>query len=65
MDSSSNRYRNDPKVMGGKSLQGRDRLFKQLKGIYHSSFDGIWICDGQGIILGVNPGSERINELKA
>jgi PAS domain S-box-containing protein len=65
MGNSLKHYRNDPKVMGGKSLQGRDKLFKQLEGIYHSSFDGIWICDGQGIILGVNPASERINELKA
>jgi len=65
MNSLSSLYRNDPEATGGKSLQDRDKLFKQLEAIFYSSFDGIWICDGQGIILGVNPASERINELKA
>jgi PAS domain S-box-containing protein len=37
----------------------------QFEAIFNSSFDGIWICDGQGVILRVNPASERINGIKA
>lgn len=37
----------------------------ELDTIIDSSYDGLWICDGQGYILRVNPASEKLTELKA
>jgi len=36
-----------------------------LDAIIESSFDGLWICDGEGTILKVNKASERINDVSA
>jgi len=41
------------------------RVIEQLEAIFRSSYDGIWICDGEGRIVRLNPASERINNLKA
>ncbi len=40
-------------------------IMQQLEAIFGSSYDGIWICDGEGRILRLNPASERINNIKA
>jgi PAS domain S-box-containing protein len=42
-----------------------DRIRTQMEAIFQSSYDGIWICDGQGMIVRLNPASERINSIKA
>ena len=42
-----------------------DLIEKQLEAIFNSSFDGIWICDGQGRILRCNPAAERMNGINA
>lgn len=49
----------------GWDIPGHDRILEQLEAIFRSSYDGIWICDGEGRILRLNPASERINNLKA
>ncbi len=47
------------------SSKNHDLLVDQFEAIFNSSFDGIWICNGEGIILRVNPASEKINAVKA
>lgn len=42
-----------------------DLIREQFEAIFNSSFDGIWICDGQGRILRCNPAAERMNGIKA
>lgn len=52
-----------------------DRLKKKVKYFQHLSYeldtlidssnDGLWICDGNGVVLRLNAASERLNELKA
>lgn len=41
-----------------------DLIREQFEAIFNSSFDGIWICDGQGRILRCNPAAERMNGIK-
>ena len=36
-----------------------------LDAIIESSYDGLWICDAQGVILKVNRASERINGIRS
>ncbi len=43
----------------------QDRILAQQEAIFQSSFDGIWICDGEGRIVTLNPASERINSIRA
>jgi PAS domain S-box-containing protein len=40
-------------------------LNRQFETIFHSSSDGIWVCDGKGIIININAASERLNGIKA
>jgi len=46
-----------------------DRTIQELTwehdAIIDSSSDGLFVCDGQGVILRVNPASERINQASA
>ncbi|GAB4173391.1 MAG: sigma 54-interacting transcriptional regulator [Geothermobacteraceae bacterium] len=46
-----------------------DRSIQELTwehdAIIDSSSDGLFVCDGQGVILRVNPASERINQARA
>jgi len=37
----------------------------QLNAIIDSSFDGLWICDGEGRVIKINRASEEINNIKA
>lgn len=48
-----------------KRLQSYRQLNKQLETIFKASFDGIWVCDGQGKVISVNEASERLNGIKA
>jgi len=40
-------------------------LSKELEVIIDSCYEGLWVCDGQGFVLRVNPAAERIGGLKA
>jgi PAS domain S-box-containing protein len=40
-------------------------LANRLDAIFESSFDGLWICDGEGTVIRLNKASERINSIKA
>jgi len=40
-------------------------LSKQLELIFETSSDGIWVCDGEGIIVALNKASERLNGVSA
>lgn len=37
----------------------------QLETIFHSSSDGIWVCDGNGVVININEASEKLNGIKA
>jgi len=41
------------------------KLNRQLETIFYSSSDGIWVCDGNGMVLNVNQASEVLNGIKA
>lgn len=40
-------------------------LNRELESIIHSSYDGIWITDGEGRVLDINEAYERITGIKA
>jgi len=37
---------------------------RELNAIFESVSDGIWVCDGDGIVLDINEASEKLNEIK-
>jgi PAS domain S-box-containing protein/TyrR family helix-turn-helix protein len=39
-------------------------LTRELTTIINSSAEGLWVCDGEGVVLRINPASERINKAK-
>jgi PAS domain S-box-containing protein len=41
------------------------KLSQELDAIIDSSFDGLWICDGEGRVIRINRASERINGIHA
>lgn len=43
----------------------RDKIIRQLQAIFDSSSDGIWVSDGQGIVISINRASERLNNIDA
>lgn len=48
-----------------KKLESYKRLNKQLETIFKASFDGIWVCNGEGRVISINEASERLNGIKA
>jgi len=48
-----------------KKLELYKRLNKQLETIFKASFDGIWVCNGEGMVISINEASERLNGIKA
>jgi PAS domain S-box-containing protein len=40
-------------------------MVEQLSAIIDSSYDGLWICDGEGKVVRINKASEEINGIKA
>ncbi len=40
-------------------------LIHRLETIIDSSSDGIWVCDGKGIVVTINKASERLNGIQA
>lgn len=45
-------------------LDSHGQKIKMLDSIIESSFDGLWISDGEGRVLRINKASEKINEVK-
>lgn len=48
-----------------KKLESYKQVNKQLETIFAASFDGIWVCNGQGKVISINEASERLNGIKA
>ncbi len=48
-----------------RELESYSMLNKQLKAIFHSVSDAIWVCDGQGVVIDINQASEKINAVQA
>lgn len=48
-----------------KKMKYFQHLSYELDTLIDSSNDGLWICDGHGVVLRLNAASERLNELKA
>ncbi len=46
-------------------LDSYRQKIKMLDSVIESSFDGLWISDGEGTVLRINKASEKINEVKA
>ncbi|RPH38897.1 MAG: PAS domain-containing protein, partial [Desulfobulbaceae bacterium] len=47
-----------------KKLDSYKTLNRQLETIFNASSDGIWVCDGQGIVISINRASELLNGIK-
>jgi len=47
-----------------RQLRSFRELTKELTAIIDSSSEGLWVCDGEGTVLRINPASERINNVK-
>ena len=48
-----------------KKLASYRRLNLQLETIFNASSDGIWVCNGRGVVIAVNRASEILNGIKA
>ncbi|MCF8083637.1 MAG: sigma 54-interacting transcriptional regulator [Deltaproteobacteria bacterium] len=49
-----------------KSVKGSDQeIIEYLEAIIDSSFDGLWLCDGDGKVIRINKASEEINGILA
>jgi len=48
-----------------KKLESYRYLNHQLETIFKASFDGIWVCDGQGNVIDINEASEKLNGIQA
>ncbi len=42
-----------------------ETLSRQFATIFHSSSDGIWVCDGKGVVININKASETLNGIRA
>ncbi|MBF0530411.1 MAG: PAS domain S-box protein, partial [Deltaproteobacteria bacterium] len=47
------------------SPESYERLNAQLKAIFDSSVDGIWVADHQGLVININRASEELSGVKA
>ncbi len=50
---------------GGKDAQGLSALAPSFATVFNCVSDGIWICDGSGLILSINSASQRLNSIRA
>ena len=46
-------------------MESYQELSVELDTIIESSNDGLWICDGDGVVLKVNPASEKLSDIIA
>ena len=51
--------------LSAKETNTYQELNRQLETIFHSSSDGIWVCDGDGCVISINRASEKLNGIKA
>ncbi len=51
--------------LSAQKLESTKKLNRQLNAIIQSSSDGIWVCDGRGVVTSVNEASEKLNAIKA
>ncbi len=49
----------------GGELETCMTLNRELKAVFESSSDGIWVCDGSGKVISINSASERLNGVSA
>ena len=47
-----------------KNLEPYRQLSLQLETIFNASSDGLWVCNGQGVVIAVNRASEILNGIK-
>jgi PAS domain S-box-containing protein len=47
-----------------KKLASYKKLVRQLETIFNASSDGIWVCDGEGVVISINTASEVLNGIK-
>jgi PAS domain S-box-containing protein len=47
-----------------KTLEPYRQLSLQLETIFNASSDGLWVCNGQGVVIAVNRASEILNGIK-
>ncbi len=47
-----------------KKLDSYKTLNRQLETIFEASSDGIWVCDGQGVVISINRASEVLNGIR-
>ena len=47
-----------------KKLGSYKKLNRQLETIFNASSDGIWVCDGEGVVISINKASEMLNGIK-
>ena len=47
-----------------RKLDSYKTLNRQLETIFNASSDGIWVCDGQGIVISINRASELLNGIR-
>lgn len=50
--------------MMSRQLRSFQELTKELFAVIDSSSEGLWVYDGEGTVLRINPASERINRVK-
>ena len=48
-----------------RNLESYRQLNRQLEAVFDASSDGIWVCDGRGVVIAVNRASEVLNGIKA
>ena len=48
-----------------RNLDSYKKLNRQLEAIFNASSDGIWVCNGRGVVISVNKASEALNGIKA
>ena len=46
-------------------MEAYQELSMELDTIFDSSYDGLWICDGNGTVLRMNPASEHLTRVKS
>ena len=57
-------FRTSGADLGG-DLESCQTLNRELKAVFESSSDGIWVCDGSGKVISINSASERLNGVDA
>jgi PAS domain S-box-containing protein len=46
-------------------LESYKRISRQWETVFKASSDGIWVCNGDGVVIDVNAASEALNGIKA